>query len=63
MVQMNTAGISGHANVTNIGHDSVTYEIVDDGAAAGTYVKVTSIDDRLRVIYNKKSSVLPCSDS
>lgn len=54
----NTFGISGHANVTNIGRDSITYEIVDDGAATGTHEKVASIDERLRVVHDERSSTL-----
>lgn len=55
---MNTFGISGHANVTNIGRDNITYEIIDDGAAAGTYEKVASIDERLRVVRDERLSTL-----
>lgn len=44
---INTVGVSGNARVINIGGDHITY--CDTGAGIGTYDKVASIEERLRV--------------
>lgn len=58
MQMFNTFGTSGHANVTNIGR--ITYEIINDETAKATYEKVASIDERLRVVHDEKSSTSDC---
>ncbi|KAF7981785.1 hypothetical protein HWV62_31871 [Athelia sp. TMB] len=49
----NTAGISNEAQVYNIGRDHIINNYMDDQVGINTYEKVASIDDHLKILYDR----------